>query len=314
MYREEKNYDTNFGRPRSQEEIASLFPEGNFIVVFGTSHTSGCCEKGEFTHIDVEDRWCNIVADHYGLPVVNLSLPGNYNRFIVQQVIDFLELPDVKERCNLVLLEARTGDLAGKYYFDLFADEPHGGIPVNRHIVNSDLIKGISWMDAIVGPFVPIKQNKDSYVRGLILSANPNFGSLEMVPTPAVEQMQNIISTFASTVLLSQQQAVEDMLDIRIIQHLITSRGIPFRFFVWDPMKIGNGKYYQKTRQVYDELYNMNKYIVKGLYPNATDAACREVGNSKWNIDWDCDCGHRDEGAHKWVASKIIDELKEILR
>jgi hypothetical protein len=95
-------------REEKLSDLAEFLPDGNFIAVFGTSHTSGICKRGDSEAIAHEDIWASIVGSELNLEVVNASNPGNDNETIIQQLIDFLDMPGVLERCKHIICELRV--------------------------------------------------------------------------------------------------------------------------------------------------------------------------------------------------------------
>lgn len=299
------NYDT----------LLSKIPDGDFIAVFGTSHTAGCCEieNGKYTHIKQEYTWSHQVTQALNMSYVNFAVPGNTNQIITQQIIEFLELPNVKERCKLVLVEARFGDISGEYWFDLFADyynEGHGACAIPKiHLLGGAWEP--SWRSKISGQFVP-KAKKD-YATELVRSCNPDdFG--EYVPEPAVEQMQQIIEVYCKKALSSCENMVRDLLEIRTMRALCESNNIPFKYFMWDMNKISySSVYYSQIKEVLDALYDIERNSIKNLYPNVNEVGPKILGTEVWDTT-DCECGHRNHVVHEFVANEIIEELRNDFR
>ena len=103
-------------------ELSQYLPDGDFIAVFGTSHTSGVCKRGDSEAISREDIWAEQVGAALGLPVFNASMPGNDNDTIVQQMIDFLDVPGARERCKRVICELRIAEGTTRMSRDLLGD------------------------------------------------------------------------------------------------------------------------------------------------------------------------------------------------
>lgn len=291
--------------------VKARIPDSDFIAIFGTSHTFGCCEleNRKYTHIDEEYRWANIVGDNLGLPIVNFAIPGNSNDVIVQQMIDFFEDPDFYKNCKLVIAETRLGDISGRYFFDIFAVEHYESSVAEISFLAGNL--GQHWLDQVSGSFVP-KSDK-SYIEDLVRQSNTNEFS-DGVPAAAREHMKRIIDVYCETALCSSQKIVEDLLHTRTMAHICRANSVPFRYFNWDKNKIvADGKYFQQTKEVIDKLYNLEQYNFKNLMPNVNFAGPNGLGTDVWDTT-DCECGHRNHIVHRWVAEQIIEELKDDFR
>lgn len=290
----------------STEDILREIPDGEFIAIFGTSHTHGCCEKNnrEVTHIDTEFTWADIVSRELKVPYVNFAIPGNNNRVIIQQIIDFLDLPDVSSRCKMILCEVRFGDIAGRYFFDLFADKYK-----SEEIPRKPFLAGkytAHWLDRVSGAFVP--KSNEGYAESLVRNSNPAFENY--VPQEAITDMKNIITTYIKSGLSSSELVVNDLLDIRVMRKLSEGANIPFKFFFWDHNKISHSsEYFKQIADLFDEMYNLDRSNIKNLMPNVNTKGYQEFGEKKWRAA-ECECGHKDHTVHAWVAKQIIEELK----
>lgn len=291
--------------------LSELIPDGEFIAIFGTSHTRGCCElnNAEVTHIDNEYIWPELVAKQLGYPCVNFAIPGNTNQVIVQQIIDFLEILDDKSRCKLIICEVRFGDIAGRYFFDLFADDYHLPEIKPRPFLSAGLTTR-HWLDEVSGSFVP-KTGKD-YVESLVRNSTPEF--MDYVPKTAVNLLQEIIDVYMKSALSSSELVVNDLLEVRAMRAMVETANIPFRYFHWDKNKITeNSEYYKKIETTIEKMYNLKRSNIVSLMPNVNDSAYAELGNEVWHQS-ECECGHRNHTIHAWVANKIIEELKNDFR
>lgn len=291
--------------------LTDLIPDGDFIAIFGTSHTRGCCELNnkEVTHIEEDYTWSEIVSKHLGYPCVNFAIPGNTNQVIVQQIVDFLEILDDKSRCKLVLCEVRFGDIAGRYFFDLFADDYH----LNELKPRPFLSAGVTtrhWLDEVSGSFVP--KLGDDYVESLVRNSTPEFQ--DYVPKTAVNLLQQIIDAYMKSALSSSELVVNDLLEVRTMRALVEAYNIPFKYFHWDKNKITeNSAYYKKIEATIEKMYNLKRSNIKSLMPNVNDAGYNSLGHNTWH-ESDCECGHKNHIVHAWVADKLIEELKDDFR
>lgn len=296
--------------PLTYEETLALIPEGKFIAVFGTSHTKGCCELNnrEVTHIDREYIWPSIVADGLNYPYVNFAVPGNTNELMVQQIIEFLELPNVKERCVLVLAEVRLGDISGSFPVDMFTED----FP-NLGITGSLLAGGYcpDWHSALNCPFVP-KPQDDDYVKNLLININEKWEKYDP-PQSAIDELRNVIDTHIKTALTTSSKALNDWLYIRTMRALIETNNIPFRFFMWDQLKVSNTPFYRYLDSFIQEKFNIKANAIQLLLPNVNEIAPRTMGKDIWHTT-ECECGHRNHVVHEWVANEIIEELKNDFR
>lgn len=306
-----EKYNRNKPFAISDQEIIDCLPDGDFIAVLGTSHTTGICKRGEFEKIDNGDRWTEQLELLLGMPVINFAIPGNYNAYMVQQLIDIVELPGVKERCKMIIVESRRGNLAGLYYFDIFADVDHRKEYMNRHIASGHHIDSRSWVDMYVGVYTPIKANRTDYCEHLVRNSNKEVFDF-FVPPEAVETMEKAVQATAETYCTSVQPVVEDLTDIRTMRTIANLAGIPFRYFFWDPVKTAHTVGTDDVIALFNTMYNLDDNRIAGLADTINQSFIAEHSKEEW-IEAECECRHRDEKVHKWVAEKIYKEINNVI-
>lgn len=98
--------------------INSRLPDEKFIAVFGTSHSSGACDRGgDDLFINNEDVWATQLAEKMGVKVVNFSVPGTTNTFLMLRLMEFLQMEKSKN-CTHVFFENRFAEMALELSFD----------------------------------------------------------------------------------------------------------------------------------------------------------------------------------------------------
>jgi len=304
MYHHKSIYHRD--KPLTQEEIMDMIPPGKFIAIFGTSHTKGCCELNDkkVTHIDREYIWPHLVSEGSGIKYVNFAVPGNENFRIEQQILDFFELPGAKENCVMVIVEARCGDISGRFSVDLFADNIHP-----KQLTGGILGAGYyaCWLDRILMGFVPKERDRNK-IAEVLITANQDW-DIDTVPESAIDDLLQIIEVHSKSALISSEKAILDLLSIRTMRGLVEAHGIDFKYFIWDTMKLSSTDTFQTIRNHIMKTYDLDRSIISTLSPNCHESAIKELGDYLWNTELVCDCGHRNHVGHQWVANKILEEL-----
>jgi len=296
----------------TEEEIRSYFPDEPFLLVFGSSHSHGSCTGPDGKAIIAkENKWTTIVSDHYGLPVVNLALPGVTNQQIVTMMLDVADRGLMKN-AKLVLGEVRSGMSGGYFSRDVF-----GGWITGREFNNPEMTGGSDiWASTYLSDkfilYAPLLRNeKPNYFEGLLKSI------WEDPPQEAVDDLRDYVEKQAMFFHNSNHQLFDNFQHIRTMDYIVRNQNVPFKWFAWSRWnpKIPepkSGKWatggHNETYFYFNEFTNVfeNALFEHGL---VTIAEQQGIDESKWL----CDCKHWNEEGNKWVASQIIPKLKTIL-
>jgi hypothetical protein len=304
------------------QEIIDKVPKGDYIAVFGTSHSYGKCERGEDavdgTILDEDDMWAFRLGKKMGLEVFNVSTPGNYNVNLVRQMIDFYELPDdVIARCKLVIAEPRVGDTAGIMCTDLIEEPNVSSGMLNSTMTNSYAFLQLgkqqyNWETTLYAQFInPIQQKRLStheYARILI----DNVGNYDGPPPPSVlDNVANYIDNHLHASAVSIAPTLRDFDNIRIMKQLAKMAKIPFMWFCFDSHDVLDKsesyfceRIYQETSTIFDarvpklQLGVVLEYEMKYSFEKLEEEKC--------------DCGHYGETVNNWVAETVYERVIEM--
>lgn len=312
-----------FFKSREQKlaDLLAYVPEGDFIAVFGTSHTSGVCKRGDSERIEPDLIWPTLVAEHYGLPVFNASNPGNDNETIVQQMLDFLDLPGVTERCKYIICELRVNegafrigrDIVGEFRpyrrFDwdpqlknCFAVGPKevkdsdGGVVGHHTIADKMLYRTTS-------NFFKMPMDKQ---RSMIRDIMPDADG--MMPDGAFDVISQAVETFNLTENVTMAPFIHDYNHIRTMSKLCRLAGIPFKWFCWDKHSEVDGPSdeYKCVKAAYTQVTDVFETEVSTLVNSATGLFEKGLPRGETIEAYKCDCGHETEPVHKFVSERII--------
>jgi len=290
----------------SLEELNLRLPDRPFIAFFGSSHTYGQCKRGDGWAIDEDKVYANILGKKFGLPIVNFSIPGNYNLRIQQQVLDFLELSR-SSHCVKVIIEVRLADHS--YYFgrDIFVDDFYTE-PNNPELAGGSEFWYKTFWDNMYTNYVRSKDNDYSYLNERISNLKRQSG---YQPIDAeLDTLKELSKTFTLTRFCSVQQLLEDLYTIRVLQRLCRLANIPFHWFCWDERT--SYLLDQKLVNHIEEVFRKNTKIYEDqlLYPNMKNIIKNEKGY-QFIEENRCVCGHLDETVHEWLADKLYNELND---
>jgi hypothetical protein len=307
------------------KQLNDLLPDTDFIAVFGTSHTYGACRKDSINQTVIADHdiWINIVGEHLGMPVVNFALEGNVNTVILSQVIDFLKLPKSK-LCKRVFLEVRVGERVIRMSSDIA-----GGPPYNyKDVQTLPKISDLSVSKYIQNKFPTYgrgisrtRSNNHNYIWRLGVPADaetfnkklkstlvaPGFWKTdEDIPTLFIKRINEYKDIMTEMYFGHDIQYIDDWSHIQIMITLLKTHGIDCLWFCWDGVSAKSRNKYAALLDTYDQTMDIKKYMVKDMTWGASTAHEDETGDTLHL----CDCGHRDENFHQWIAHKIYTQIE----
>lgn len=101
-------------------DILSKFPNDDFYVVFGTSHSAGWCNNGKEILMPKENNWPTQFEKLCGIPVLNLAVGGCTHYEMQNMVIDFLYYyKQQSSKCIGAFIEARQNE------YQVWIDKKH---------------------------------------------------------------------------------------------------------------------------------------------------------------------------------------------
>lgn len=287
------------------EDIIQKLPKKPYMAVFGTSHSSGCCEKNGYALLDHNDIWCNVLAKRRELEVVNFSIPGNDNSQMLNQLTQFLDLPgQYRQNCKLIIAESRVGAFQGKFPKDLFTDHKNpierGGLQLGGgYDFRYQTIENELYIHYAIG-----KVQKDYYKKILEDSIHPDWQPQDISPA-MLNMLKDIVRIHELTRVSSEVNFYEDYANINTMRVLSKIGNVPFYWFCWDEKgKNINTDYVTKFYERHTDLFE-----AQILYPNLKRVIRTEVGK-QFELENQCDCYHNNEVIHAWVADRIDNELE----
>lgn len=298
-----KNIDT------SLEELNAELPDSSFLAVFGTSHSAGCCERGDSTHISEQSTWHNLLANKWGMQSVNFALPGNSNLRMQQQVLDFMDM-DRSRYANCLIAEVRLMDGA----YSIGRDVLREGL--NPGNANPEIARSFNFMTFFETAFetVVLQKYKDRKYLADIISQQHQQTETEVYEAKdfEIDILESIGKTKVLTDFSSCERYIEDLISIRTIQTLCKQRNIDFYWFCWDFKTLGVEDHI--TKKV-DEHFKKHTNIFDAhiLPSNIRHWAISKMGKLKANAFFEaneCECHHHNEKIHAWVAHQINKEVK----
>lgn len=305
----------------SQEDIINTIPKGEYIAVFGTSHTYGCCERDEYTHLDKKDMWVNLMRNDLGIEVFNVSLPGNINSNIVQQMTDFLSLPkDVLARCKAVVAEVRVGETAGSFSADLVSDFVIDERTINPYITQGadfyDLNERLkNWHSMLTIEFVnPLSINADPKEQATMLAINAQLNSNgeEFAPRQAVALVKDYVETHYKTEALTVRPVINDYQNIRVMKMLMELANIPFAWFCWDPCLYLDDEDFDKCNDIMGEVSTIFDAQIHELKETVAGMFLSIYGIEHYDA-MKCECGHFGEEVNALVADFVTNHIKHMI-
>lgn len=294
-----------------EQEIIDGMPAGDYIAVFGTSHTFGECLRGDDNQLDESDMWAFQLAKRLGLGLLNASKRGNYNVNIVRQLIDFLDLPsDVLSRCKLIIVEPRDGDPAGIWCTELLGDLHLPDHTYNTPIVDSYQYHNyaMTWTGQLFQTFInPIQigMSVSDYGRNEAFFMG-NLLGFPIITEGAVNNVISYIDHHQKLVAGSVSKLTDDYDHIRIMQKLVKLSGIPYMWFCFDELDLDSE--FEKVREIYKKTTNIYESAVPILH-NMPLSYMKMNGLSSLDNNLKCECGHYGEEMNRWVSDIIYDEI-----
>lgn len=310
-------------REEKLSDLAELLPDGDFIAVFGTSHTSGICKRGDSEAISHDDIWASIVGNNLGLKVFNASNPGNDNETIIQQMIDFLEIPGASERCKHIICELRVAEGTTRFGRDLLGSfdilrraefvpqltNSYAGPKIEGKNSDGGLIGHITVADKLLSrlttSFLKLKKNEQiQLLQTMVLDINQ----------PVVSAMHDIVidilNGFSNYENISMLPFIKDYNHIRTMSALSRSNGIKFNWFCWDEHAQFSdpSDEYKVVKSAFNQTSDVFQCEIQSLKGSAHTNFVRNNSNAIFK-DTLCECGHQNELFHKFVASSIVQEL-----
>ena len=311
-------------REEKLSELSERFPSGDFMAVFGTSHTSGICKRGDSEAIAHEDIWAEIVGDSLGLPVLNASNPGNDNETIIQQMIDFLEIPGAASRCKHIMCELRVAEGTTRFSRDLLGSFDilrraefvpqltNSYMGPDKEVRSSDgaLVGHVTVADKILTrlttSFLKLKKKEQmELLQGMVLDINQ----------PVVSSMHDIVleilHSFSNYENVSMLPFVRDYNYIRTMSALCRGHGIPFNWFCWDE----HAQFEDPTEEykVVKSAFKQTTDVFDTEFPSLDGSAHRHFIRNVKDIKFSdvlCECGHQNEVFHKFVAERIVRDVE----
>jgi hypothetical protein len=309
-------------------ELSQYLPDGDFIAVFGTSHTSGVCKRGDSEAISREDIWAEQVGAALGLPVFNASMPGNDNDTIVQQMIDFLDVPGARERCKRVICELRIAEGTTRMSRDLLGDfgvfrraefvpqltncysvpaktvvDPEDGGLVGHTTITDKLLVRL--------PTSFKRQDKKRQYQ-LLLDMLP-----DIIDTPApsmYDVVMDVLDNFINYENISMLPFIKDYNFVKTMNAIWRWNGIPFNWFCWDEhAQFGDPTDdFKVVRSAFKQVTDVFDTEVKLLAGSAHKHCSKSLPSDTKFSDFNCECGHQNEVMHKFVAEQIIKEIQNV--
>ena len=313
-------------RQQKLEEINQILPQGKFIAVFGTSHTSGVCKRGDTESLELSDYWTSQLSDLTGYPVFNASLPGNDNETIIQQMVDFF---DTERSANAVhvLVELRVNEGAFRISRDLIDDfsllrrvEFHPQLK-NCHDVEDQVIDVSTGMKnpwdtinenfliRIVNKFGDLpRTHRERIVQGMHVRKDIDYEVADWKVDLITDMSESYRDHVSSTML----PYIEDYNRIKTMSALCRARGVKFNWFCWDE-HIEHEKpstEYRVVKNAFSQVTDVFETELKVLETSVLTQFKKTLGLFEKLNNYECDCGHYTEPVHTFVATQISKEIE----
>ena len=311
-----------FYKRLDQQDIINKVPKGDYIAVFGTSHTYGLCDRGEDGRdgdlLDEDGMWVFSLGKKLGIEVFNVSMPGNYNINMVRQMTDFFELPkEVISRCKLIIAEPRVGDTAGIMCTDVIEELDVSVKELNQVLTNSYAFNVLNkkqyiWETNVYAQFTnPASQNMttEDYARRLI----GNVGHYEDdIPPPSVlKNVTNYIDHHTRTSAISISSLLRDYENIRTMKQFASMANIPFMWFCFDSQNILDDEEVALWEKIYTETSTLFDARISKLELGVVDEYELRFGEDALYGE-QCNCGHFSEVVNNWVSNMVHKQIIEL--
>jgi len=306
------------------KQLNDSLPDTDFIAVFGTSHTYGACLKNNIDQKVVanHDIWINIVGKYLGMPVVNFALEGNVNTVILSQIIDFLKLPKSK-LCKRVFLEIRLGELVIRMSSDIAGGPPYSenetlpkisDLSVSKHSQDtfSGYYPGVARVRSSNHHYIwrlGIPHDTEIFNRKLksTLVAPGYWETDEDIPPLFIKRINEYKDMMMEMYFGQDIHYIDDWGFIQTMITLLKARDIECLWFCWDGVPVKSSDHYTTLLDAYDQTMDIKKYMVKDMQWGAAIAHRDENDGKVMHL---CDCDHRDENFHRWIAHKICTQIE----
>jgi hypothetical protein len=307
------------------DEISNMLPDGKFIAVFGTSHTSGVCKRGESENLALSDYWCKQLSDLTGYPVFNASMPGNDNETIIQQLIDFF---DTERSSNAVhiLVELRVNEGAFRISRDLIDDfsalrrqEFYPQLK-NCHDIGNELFDvstgtekawdtiNENFLARIVNVFDRLPRlEREERIRGMHVQKEKDYEVAEW----KVDLISDMTESYRDHVSTTMLPYIEDYNRIKTMSALCRAHGVKFNWFCWDE-HIEHQKpstEYRVVKNAFTQVTDVFDTELNGLETSVVTQFNKTLGMFEKLDKYKCDCGHYIEDVHHYVAQQITKEI-----
>lgn len=279
-----------------------------FILVIGTSHSCGVCDD------EYIKSWVDLLKEKSKYPVVNISRPGNYNTFMIEQLNDLFQTGHMKN-CKLVIAEPRLGE--GQRLVPFQKEwTTKGNYPWERNMLyeirhmemSMDITENGSsdfrFNEPLPGVMFTQFNAKGVADKGRIKQHIKNhFLDCEKndPPEQALDDFKDYIwrrwQFYGSTDL----PYYEDLSNIRTMKTMVTAAGAEFKWFPWSVKTCNTlelDKWLNNKWDIFDNL-------IGPLKPHFTDKYRDE--------SLLCDCKHHNEKGHKLIWDDIYSKLKDII-
>ena len=299
-------------------ELNKLLPEEDFIAVFGTSHTSGNCVRGDSISLDKQDFWTTQVGTILGVPVINFSVSGNDNPNIVQQMTDFLLL-ERSSNCIQVICETRLAQPAFRISRDLLNDFTD----LRRNAFEQQLTSGYDWNQSdsevmfkrntvddklmLRLPNSLLKMGFD-FLKNYVTKLNPSdrYDIDEDVFAKIVEQIEQ----FDKHTIVTMKLVIEDYQQIKTMASLCKLRDVKFNWFCWDDHSLISNKDvdYRVVKRAFIQTSDIFDVEIPGLEESAMRKFKASI-NSTDVTKYKCECGHYNEEVHQFIADAVLEGI-----
>jgi len=300
-------------------ELNKQLPEEKFIAVFGTSHTSGNCVRGDKISLEKSDFWTTHVGDVMGTPVINFSVSGNDNPNMIQQMIDFLLLPG-SSNCIQVVCETRLAQPAFRISRDLLNDFTD----LRRNAFEQQLTSGYDWNDPDITqvkykrntvddklmlrlPNSLLKMGFD-YLKNYVTKLNPS--QRYDIDPEVFDKIVEQIEQFDKHTIVTMKLVIEDYQQIKTMASLCKLRGVKFNWFCWDDHSLISNKDvdYRVVKRAFIQTSDIFDSEISGL----EESAIRKFKDSINSTDvtkYKCECGHYTEEVHQFIADAVLESI-----
>jgi hypothetical protein len=316
------------------------FPDEPFILLFGSSHSTGICRRGDSNRIDRDREWGRQLESKSGIKVVNLSFPGINNHSIQAQIIDIYNVQGFKN-CIGAVLEMRVSEsilswgvdrelwdrreetsakknkpishkfstsLNRSYYFNNENKVYRG------HGQSSNVFDSVFYLrTGVVSDDTWQKQLVENQLQNHMEWANQ---SDENFVAPAkIKDWVAYMKLHRDLNLKNSVDLINSLSQIHGCIKLLESNGVPAWWFCWDEWGHNSKSMTQFLIEKIFESSDVMHSALTGFY----DLDKGNFGATKsfveiYGIDrirqLECECGHLTEEFHDWVADQVYNEIK----